>query len=177
MIQDRREDLGQGLTPLWGIVIIYYLDSAMKQTLLSQHFTARKSNIPTEPTTRKRQLIQASSCKIPSPKPVKKPATLQTSIRAASKVKPELVDIQPEVTRASYVKALLTPVSSIPELSSSTQAILNRLNAKKLEKPISSLRGILESVPAKEKYADLLNPIRELILPYKFKKLQRLFEA
>ena len=149
----------------------------MKQSLLSQHFTARKPTLTTERMTRKRKLAEAAETKSPSPVPAKRPATRKASRRSVSKLIADPAEPKPEFSRASRVKALLTPASSIPDLSSSTRALLNTLIARKSERPASSLRGVMEAVPAKDKYADLLNPIRELILPYEYKKLLRLFEA
>lgn len=68
----------------------------------------------------------------------------------------------------SKIKALLTPISQIPALSSATLSVIDSLN---LEKTCTSVDQILANIPAKEKYADLLDPLRGFPLPYQYKKL------
>jgi hypothetical protein len=74
-------------------------------------------------------------------------------------------DLSPE---ASTLTSLLTPISSIPSLSSSASHVINSLSPQKSS---SSIDDILSSVPAKEKYADLIDPLRGFPLPYIYKKL------
>ena len=69
---------------------------------------------------------------------------------------------------SAKIKSLLTPISQIPSLSSSTLSVIGSLN---LEKNTASIDHILSTIPAKEKYADLLDPLRGFPLPYHYKKL------
>jgi hypothetical protein len=66
------------------------------------------------------------------------------------------------------LKPLLTPISQIPALSTSTLSLINSLN---LQKSSQTAEAILSSLPAKEKFADLLDPLRSFPLPYAYKNL------
>ena len=87
-------------------------------------------------------------------------------------------DIEDELSKKSMkkdpnipstkLKSLLTPISHIPSLSSETLSIIDSLN---LEKAAPSVDHILTNIPAKEKYAELLDPLRSFPLPYHYKKL------
>ena len=69
---------------------------------------------------------------------------------------------------SSKIKSLLTPIPLIPSLSCSTQELINSLQ---VEKTKTSAEFILTSLPAKEKFAELLSPLRSFPLPYHYKKL------
>lgn len=69
---------------------------------------------------------------------------------------------------SNILKSLLTPIAQIPLLSQSTQAVIDTLN---ISSSNTNIDNILAGIPAKEKYADLLDPMRGFPLPYKYKKL------
>lgn len=68
------------------------------------------------------------------------------------------------------------PPSKISVLSSETLAVLNNLNLNALKIQPKSSDDILNSVPAREKYQDLLDPVLKLSLPYKYKRLLQVQE-
>lgn len=63
------------------------------------------------------------------------------------------------------------PQSKISVLSLETLAVLNNLNLNTFKSQAKSSDDILNSVPAREKYQDLLDPVLKLSLPYKYKRL------
>ncbi|OMJ66607.1 hypothetical protein SteCoe_36489 [Stentor coeruleus] len=68
------------------------------------------------------------------------------------------------------------PPSKVNTLSLETMEILNTLNLNQQNRVPKSSEDILNSVSAREKYQDLLDPMRKLPLPYKYKRLLTLHE-
>lgn len=68
------------------------------------------------------------------------------------------------------------PPSKVSSLSSQTQAVLDKLNLPSIKPTCKSSDEILNSIPAREKYFDLLDPVIKLSLPYKYKRLLQVSE-
>jgi hypothetical protein len=68
------------------------------------------------------------------------------------------------------------PPSKVVSLSSQTTDLLNELKITSLKPIPKSPDEILNSVTAREKYQDLLDPVLKLSLPYKYKRLLKLQE-
>lgn len=143
----------------------------MKQTLLLEHFIARKPSFTAPSTSRKRR-NRSDSDSSSSPEPFKQPSLAQESAEEPAargeKASNEL--------SGKDISAVLGRVKKVPGVSAQTSEILSRLNRRYGERNSTTLRDVLDGVSAKDKYADLLNGQRELILPYKYKKLISLLE-
>ena len=63
------------------------------------------------------------------------------------------------------------------ELSDSTQELIDSLNLSATPRSSLEAEDILNSVPVKERFIDLLDPQRSLRLPLKYKNLLRLFKV
>lgn len=143
----------------------------MKQTLLLEHFIARKPSFTAPSTSRKRR-NRSDSDSSSSPEPFKQPSLAQESAEEPAargeKASNEL--------SGKDISAVLGRVKKVPGVSAQTSEILSRLNRRYGERNSTTLRDVLDGVSAKDKYADLLTGQRELILPYKYKKLISLLE-
>lgn len=144
----------------------------MKQTLLLEHFIARKPNFTPSTATRKRRRLSHSDSSS-SPEPHKKTSLAQDSSPEIPAVKG---DKAVETLSGKDITTVLGRVKRVPGVSTQTQDILSRLNRRYGERNTTTLRDALDGVSAKDKYADLLGGARELILPYKYKKLISLLE-
>ena len=79
-----------------------------------------------------------------------------------------------ETPQVHKLKTLITPISSIPSLSKSTSDLISSFQ---IQRPSTTAEEILCSIPAKEKYAELLDPLRTHPLPYPYKKLLNFLDA
>ena len=68
------------------------------------------------------------------------------------------------------------PPSKVSGLSPKTLEVLNTLNFSSAKSTYKSSDDILNSIPAREKYFDLLDPVLKLSLPYKYKRLMQISE-
>mmetsp|Transcript_27609 Transcript_27609/g.49804 ORF Transcript_27609/g.49804 Transcript_27609/m.49804 type:complete len:383 (-) Transcript_27609:1809-2957(-) len=69
------------------------------------------------------------------------------------------------------------PPPVVPELSDKTKELLAALQSKRPARPPTDVNEILHSVPAQEKYKDILKPGRQLGLPVHYNQLLNKFEA
>ncbi|OMJ79371.1 hypothetical protein SteCoe_20616 [Stentor coeruleus] len=118
----------------------------MKQTYLPEHFPQVKQDL--ELSTLKR-----------------KPKDLDFSLKT-----PKIDEIQSKQGKFNI------PPSKVNNLSFETLTILNSLNLTYQNRAAKSSEDVLSSVSAREKYQDLLDPMRKLPLPYKYKRLLKLQE-
>ena len=83
--------------------------------------------------------------------------------------------LKPEINpQAIKLKSLITPIPSIPGLPTNISEVMHLL---KPSKPSVSVEEILTSLPAKEKYSELLDPLHGFPLPYPYKKLVNLLDS
>ncbi|OMJ90770.1 hypothetical protein SteCoe_6850 [Stentor coeruleus] len=118
----------------------------MKQTYLPEHFPQVKQDIELNILKRK-------------------PKDLDFSLKT-----PKIDEIPSKQTKLNI------PPSKVNSLSLETLTILNNLNLTQQNRAAKSSDEVLSSVSAREKYQDLLIPIRKLPLPYKYKRLLKLQE-
>ena len=118
----------------------------MKQTYLPEHFPQTKGDIDLNSLKRK---TKETDCPLKSLK----------------------IEEQP-LSRCK----LNIPPSKVSDLSLDTMNILNSLNLHSSNIQLRSSEEVLNSVSAREKYQDLLDPYRKLSLPYKYKRLLKLQE-
>lgn len=79
-----------------------------------------------------------------------------------------------DLPQVSKLKTLITPICSIPSLFKSTSDLISSFQ---IQRPSTTAEEILTSIPAKEKYAELLDPLRTHPLPYTYKKLLNFLDA
>jgi len=128
----------------------------MKQTLISKHYTSTK----------------------PDPYTLKRKRVPDDSAEGTKKKAPNLPKHQakPIAKGKLRVKEMLQSLTKVPPLSSSTQELLSTIKPNS-ENPTKKAEEILNSKPAKDKFASLLSPERGLVLPYSYKRLLAVFEA
>ena len=134
---------------------------AMKQTLISNHYLSKKPDLQSTATKRKRKLDDTADPSI----------TKALKLDSSSRVFPAQT---PNTKSENKLEELLASLTPIPEVSATTSKIVQGLSSSGSD---SSTEQILHSVPAKEKYQELLNSSRVLQLPYHFKKLLEVFES
>lgn len=149
----------------------------MRQTTLSAHFPSIKSDL--DLTSRKRKHKENEDEPIHPSKLLKFDSIPSTKVdpRICKSLNEDFSKSIIEPLQAIKLKPLLTPVSQIPNLSEKTQKVLEALIKKPYDRPIKEVDDVLGSVTAKEKYQDLLDPMRALALPYKYRRLMDLLEA
>lgn len=82
--------------------------------------------------------------------------------------------LKAESAEVHTLKSLITPISSIPTLSKLTTELISSFQT---QRPLATAEEILNSIPAKQKYADLLDPLHSFPLPYSYKKLLIFLDA